>query len=103
MAIAPYSWSYCYEDIARLTGLSLSALSQHVKRGNLEPSSLESVASFLVRYGTPEVRLRMMERMLNIDRQVIERTRIQSTTGVGRVDGKIAATKKKAAKKSKKA
>lgn len=59
------------------------------------------MATFIARYGKPEVRLRIVERMLNIDRQESERARVQSTAGIGRTAaGKIAkATEKKRATK----
>jgi len=64
-----------------LTGMTKSGVSQAVTRGILEPGNLLSVSAFLVRYGTPEVRLELMSRMLGVDRQATERNRPQSTVG----------------------
>lgn len=86
---APKLFSFTYADLQKLTGLTKAGVSQHLKRGNLDPTSLLSVAAFVLRYGRPDVRLDLMERFLNIDRQKIERGRPQSTIGVPRQDGKL--------------
>jgi len=89
-------FSYTYADLCRLTELTSTGVSQAVTRGILEPSDLLSVAAFLVRYGSEDVRLHLMERMIGIDRQAAERGRIQSTPGIGRdSSGKIETKKPK--------
>ncbi|HBJ34833.1 MAG TPA: hypothetical protein DDZ51_08735 [Planctomycetaceae bacterium] len=90
--MAPPVQKFCYDysDLSRLTGMTTSGVSQHVSRGNLIPSDLVSVASFLARHGTEDVRLEIVYRMMMIDRQTSERERPQSTEGIGRDhDGKI--------------
>jgi hypothetical protein len=84
-------FQYTFADLMEQTGLTKSAVSHHVKRGNLDPDSLVSVCCFLARYGKPEVRSEIVHRMIGIDRQEIERNRIQSTRNVGRnPDGSVA-------------
>ena len=75
---------YTRENLEQLTNLSKTAISQHIGRGNLDPADLVSIAAFLARYGTEEVRLEIVRRMIGIDRQDAERARRQSTRGVGR-------------------
>lgn len=89
--MAPSAQKFCfdYNDLVRLTGMTHSGISKHVGRGNLNPNDLVSVASFLARHGTEEVRLEIVHRMMMIDRQISERNRPQSTEGVPRKDGKI--------------
>lgn len=83
-------YTYTYSDLERLTHLTKTGVSQAVCRGILEPNDLLSVCAFLVRYGSPDVRLHLMERMLGLDRQETERNRPQSTVGIGRDhDGKL--------------
>lgn len=87
MATTQQRFGFTYDDLQKLTGLTKSGVSQHVCRGNLDANSLVSVCAFLARYGTPEVRLEIMEKMMGIDRQTIERGRPQSTTGIPRMPG----------------
>ena len=95
-------YTYTYADLERLTGLTKTGISQAVTRGILEPHDLLSVAAFLVRYGTPEIRMELLSRMIGIDRQIIERGRPQSTLGIGRDhDGRVELPKKRPAKRSK--
>lgn len=82
---------YTREDLEALTGLTSAGISQHISRGNLDPTDLVSVAAFLARYGTEDVRLEIVRRMVGIDRQEAERTRPQSTRGIGRDEvGRVA-------------
>lgn len=90
MAPPPKQFSYGYAELCELTGMTATGVSQAVSRGILEPHDLLSVCAFLVRYGSPDVRLHLVERMIGIDRQAAERNRPQSTVGVGRDhDGKV--------------
>ncbi len=91
MAHSPEQFGFTYGDLQRITGLTKSGVSQHVSRGNLVATDLVSVCAFIARYGKPEIRLEIMQRMMGIDRQVMERGRPQSTIGIvrdhlGRVD-----------------
>jgi len=90
--MAPQAQQFCfdYNTLSELTGMTTSGISQHVSRGNLKPHDLVSVAAFLARHGTEEVRLQIIYKMMMIDRQVSERKRIQSTEGISRThEGKI--------------
>lgn len=91
MAHPPQQFGFTYSDLQRITGLTKAGVSQHVCRGNLDATDLVSVCAFIARYGKPEIRLEIMEKMMGIDRQVMERGRPQSTIGIvrdhlGRVD-----------------
>lgn len=77
-------FSFTYADLQELTGLSKAGVSQHIKRGNLDANDLLSTCAFLCRHGKPEIRLEIMQKMMGIDRQVVERNRPQSTLGVRR-------------------
>lgn len=91
--MAPIRAEYVYtrQHLEELTGLTKSGISQHIARGNLVMEDLVSVAAFLARYGTEDVRLEIVRRMVGIDRQEAERTRPQSTRGVGRDEvGRVA-------------
>jgi hypothetical protein len=91
MAYPPRQFGFTYDDLERITGLTKSGVSQHVCRGNLDPSDLVSVCAFIARYGKPEVRLEIMEKMMGIDRQTVERRRPQSTIGIMRDElGRVA-------------
>lgn len=70
---------FTYRDLQELTGLTRAGVSQHVCRGNLDATNLVSVAAFIARYGKPEVRIEIMERMMGINRQLIDRSRPQSS------------------------
>ena len=89
MSTSQQRFGFTYDDLQRLTGLTKSGVSQHVVRGNLVATDLVSVCAFIARYGKPEIRLEIMQKMMGIDRQTIERGRPQSTVGVPREDGKI--------------
>jgi len=90
MAPPVQQFVYDYATLAEATGLTPSGVSQHVSRGNLDPHDLVSVAAFLARHGTEEVRLQIIYKMMMIDRQTTERHRPQSTEGIGRDhDGRI--------------
>jgi hypothetical protein len=86
-------FTYTYADLERLSGMTKTGVSQAVSRGILMPDDLLSVCAFLGRYGTPDVRLELMSRMIGVDRQTAERSRVQSTPGVGRTqDGRLEAS-----------
>lgn len=89
MSTSQQHFGFTYDDLQRITGLTKSGVSQHVVRGNLVATDLVSVCAFIARYGKPEIRLEIMQKMMGIDRQTIERSRPQSTVGVPREDGKI--------------
>jgi len=91
MATAPQIFSFTYKDLQEITGLTKAGVSQHVSRGNLQAYDLTSVVAFIARYGKPEIRLEIMEKMMGIDRQVLERGRRQSTVGVPREGGRLPA------------
>jgi hypothetical protein len=96
MAPPVQQYVYDYATLAEATGMTTSGVSQHVSRGNLDPNDLVSVAAFLARHGTEEVRLRIIYKMMMIDRQVTERHRPQSTEGIPRThEGKLEPTIKK--------
>jgi hypothetical protein len=91
MAQQRQQFSFTYADLQELTGLSRAGVSQHVIRGNLDASDLASVCAFIARYGKPEIRLEIMQKMMGIDRQVLERSRPQSTIGLPRDEyGRVA-------------
>lgn len=89
MSTSQQHFGFTYDDLQQITGLTKSGVSQHVCRGNLDATDLVSVCAFIARYGKPEIRLEIMQKMMGIDRQTIERSRPQSTVGVPREDGKI--------------
>jgi hypothetical protein len=78
MAHPPQQFVFTYRDLQEITGLSKTGVSQHVSRGNLNANDLVSVCAFIARYGRPDVRMEIIEKMLGIDRQIEERTRPQS-------------------------
>jgi hypothetical protein len=43
----PIRFSYTYKDISRLTGVKVNTIRQHVNRGRLDPTRLESVISYV--------------------------------------------------------
>ncbi|TVP98121.1 MAG: hypothetical protein EA381_13095 [Planctomycetaceae bacterium] len=91
MAHQPQLFSFTYKDLQEITGLTKAGVSQHVVRGNLEATDLVSVLAFVARYGKPEIRLSILERMIGVDRQVVERGRRQSTSGFTRDElGRVA-------------
>ena len=103
MAPPPKVFQYGYADLERLCDMTNTGISQAVSRGILEPHDLLSVAAFLVRYGSPDVRLHLVERMIGVDRQAAERARVQSTVGIGRDhSGKVELPKPKRATKRQK-
>jgi hypothetical protein len=56
----PAEFFYTYRDLGRLSGLRLNTISQHVRRGNLDPGALESVVLWLSRHGSLDLRQRML-------------------------------------------
>ena len=42
----PRLWAYGYADLAALFGMNEAAIRWHVREGNFDPSSLESVLAF---------------------------------------------------------
>lgn len=63
----PHEYVFTYEDLARATGLSRNAISQHVVRGHLDAEDICSLAAYLARYGTDEVRTEIMKALLRRD------------------------------------
>jgi hypothetical protein len=46
----PQTWSFNYEDLSSVTGMSKNALQTHRMRGHFDPSSLESVVTFILNH-----------------------------------------------------
>lgn len=82
--MASEQFTYTRKDLEELTGMTKAGISQHIGRGNLNMESLASVAAFILRYGTPDVRLSIMMRAMGVDRQEAERARPQSSKSYGR-------------------
>lgn len=57
-------YTYTYDDIAALTGLTVNSVSQHKVRGEIIPEDLGSVALYLVRYGSLDFRRAVLEQLL---------------------------------------
>jgi hypothetical protein len=57
-------FTYGFSEISELTGLSVNAVQAHKSRGNLDPTSLESVVLFAARNGTIALRRRIFDAML---------------------------------------
>jgi len=53
-------WTYGYEDIRKHTDLTSNSLHQYVRRGDLDPTNLGSIAKFLARHGTLEFRQELL-------------------------------------------
>lgn len=51
---------WTYEDLNKLTGMSLNTIYQHVARGSFDPDSLLSICCWLAQFGTLEVRQQIM-------------------------------------------
>lgn len=58
------SFSYDYKDILKMTGMSYGALLQHVRRGSLEPSKLQSVLVFLMQHGNDKFRMSVLSAII---------------------------------------
>lgn len=65
----PQDREYCftYRDLAAATGLARNTVSQHVVRAHLDPHDIESVAIYLARYGSDELREQMVRAMIRRD------------------------------------
>lgn len=44
----PKRFTYTYEDLARLSGVTIDALRKRISRGAFDPNSFESVIQYLV-------------------------------------------------------
>ena len=64
MARPPQNFYYTFEDLRKLTGLTMDAIYQHKARGDVEPASIESVVKFVARYGRLELKREILENML---------------------------------------
>ena len=52
-------WTFTYQDLCDLTGMSLNTVQTHRKRNNFDPDNLESVLVWLARNAKPELKARM--------------------------------------------
>lgn len=57
-------FSYGYRDIARLSGMDLNAIQQHVRRENLNPADLGSLLVWIARHGKIGLRMRLVHAAL---------------------------------------
>lgn len=56
MPPVPSLWSYNYETLAALSGLSVNSVQQHKTRGSFDPNDLRSVILWLARNGPDDLR-----------------------------------------------
>jgi len=56
----PTEFRYTYQTLAKLSGMALNSIHQHVTRGNLDPADLESVLYWLARHGRQKLRQRLV-------------------------------------------
>lgn len=64
MARTPTQWSFDYEDLQKLTGLSGEAVRQAKSREEFNPDDLGSVILWIGRHGNMDLRRDLMEAML---------------------------------------
>ena len=57
-------FSFGYKELMDLTGLSQNLVQQHVSRGKLDPSKLESVVMYLATHARPDLRLALLDATL---------------------------------------
>jgi hypothetical protein len=62
--MAAKEWSYGYEDLMRATGLSRTAIVKHCTSGYFVPEDIASVAIYLSRYASEEVKRKMIENIV---------------------------------------
>lgn len=60
------AFSYDYQTLAELTGLTYENIRQHRSRGHFEPDSLASVFVYLSRWGHQELRQAAMEYAMDL-------------------------------------
>lgn len=60
-------WTYNYEVLARLTDQPADTVRQHRIRHKFDPERLETVAVYLARFGTAEIRKAIVEYAINRD------------------------------------
>ncbi len=60
-------WTYNYEVLARLTDQPADTVRQHRIRHKFDPNKLETVAVYLARFGTAEIRKAIVEYAINRD------------------------------------
>ena len=57
---AQYSFTFTYDDLVELTGLSKNMIYQYRVREDLNPESLESLMMFCARHARVDVKARMV-------------------------------------------
>lgn len=57
----PTKLTVTIDDLAKLAGLSKDAVHQHVSRGYLDPTDLESILLWAARYASDDFRLRLLQ------------------------------------------
>lgn len=57
-------FSFTYESIAGLCGISANAVSKAVARDLVDPEDMLSVACYIAAHGTDEARMEMMQAMI---------------------------------------
>jgi len=58
------TFSFTYESIAELCGISTNAVSKAVARDLVDPEDMLSVACYLAAHGTEEARMEIMQAMI---------------------------------------
>jgi hypothetical protein len=69
MMAKPFEWTFGYDELVKLTGLSNNAIHQAVTRGNLEPGNLESLLVWMSRQAKPALKRKMLRHALYEDSQ----------------------------------
>lgn len=69
MAPRPKFFVWNYEDLIKLTGMSMEALYQARSRGSFDPENLGSVVLFLGRHGTQEFRTQLVLEAIARDKE----------------------------------
>lgn len=64
MARTAIQWAYDYEDLSRLTDLSLDAIRQAKSRGDFNPEIFGSVLTWVAKHGNMHIRREIMEALL---------------------------------------
>jgi len=64
---AKRTFTFTYDDISRVTGMSPNVTQKHLGRGYVDPDDLESLLLYLARYGSQELKMRIIEQALRRD------------------------------------
>lgn len=91
MTRGPLEWQFGYAEIADLCDVTPNAIAQAVRRENLVPDDLLSVATYLAAHGSEEVRLEIVTAF----------ARMGNYRYAGRPKGEASRPAKKAKKKKK--